>query len=97
MTISDNINKQLALIRRRDELLKEKPELQEVQDRINATLDEIGNDPIERCRVIQHIMVQSAHNLTNQMKDLLKYTLDSKVIDKLQEVANKLEREINNQ
>ena len=58
-----NVEKYLDLIRRRDALLLEKPELRIVQAKIDQTLKAVGNNTVERCQVISQIMLQSLYNL----------------------------------
>jgi len=66
----NEINKLLPLVRRRQQLLDEHPELLEFQKKIDDTLEEVGTDPHERCVVIQHLMAQSAFNLVGKMKEV---------------------------
>ncbi len=67
----EDLNKYLELLRRKDEFLKKHPELLPVQEKIDKTLDEVGTNPIERCQVIQHIMVQSAYQLSNAITEVV--------------------------
>jgi recombinational DNA repair ATPase RecF len=85
------VSKYIELIRKRDELLRQKPHLKEVQNKIDETLKTVGNDPVERCQVIQHIMIQSAYQLQAHFDELVEMAPKIDVtINKLKEIAEKL-------
>lgn len=64
------MNELIKLTSKRTEFLDKHPELLDFQKKINDTLDEVGSDPVERCLVLQHIMAQSAYELSAKMKDV---------------------------
>jgi len=84
----EQLNKYLELLRLRKELLERKPELVEVQEKIDKTLDEVGSNPIERCQVIQHIMVQSAYQLNGAMKEVIDIVNETDLPKLLKELHN---------
>lgn len=59
----EGMNKYLELVRRREQLLAENPSLRETQNKIERTLEEVGDNPYFRCRVLNIILMQSYHNL----------------------------------
>ncbi len=86
----ENLNKYLELLKLKKELLERNPKLVEVQERIDKTLDEVGSNPIERCQVMQQIMIQSAYQLGQVMKETIDYINE---VD-LPETMNTLVREL---
>lgn len=66
----EHMNELIKLTSKRTEFLDKHPELLDFQKKINDTLDEVGSDPVERCLVLQHIMAQSAYELSAKMKDV---------------------------
>jgi len=53
-------------------LIEERPELQEYQDFIDAELNKAGDNPHNRCVVLQNLMLQKRQELLEQLQGLQK-------------------------
>lgn len=67
----EEMEKYLKFYKRRQELLDSSPELRCFQNKIDLTMKEIGSNPIDRCQVIQTIMLQSAYNLSQKFDEVI--------------------------
>lgn len=78
------------LIKRRDDFLEDHYELQKFQEKIDATLDEIGDDPIARCRILNAIMMHHYYQLNDKFQELVDTVRDSKVVESIDTLARSL-------
>ena len=78
------------LEQKKAEYLASHPHMKYIQDKIDATLEEVGSDPVERCRALNLIMLQSMQELSNSMADLENYVRDSKLSEQLEGLASTL-------
>lgn len=83
----NNVNLYLELLRKRDRFLTEHPELKLLQNRIDLTLKEVGNDPIDRCKVITLIMNQSLYNLQRSYNEMINQV--NNLIGEINDIKNR--------
>ena len=55
-----------------NKLLQEKPELRELQEKIDLELKKAGNNQINRCVIISQMMMESLKELNENLQELIK-------------------------
>lgn len=58
------------LMEARRKLLEERPELQEIQDKIDKALEKAGSNQHNRCVIIQNMMLDTWYKMLPATKDL---------------------------
>lgn len=80
------------LIKNRDDFLIKHPELQGIQDRIDKTLEGV-TDPIERCKILNELTLQSSRYLVHKIDELFDIVnntdLDSMILGLREEFKGK--------
>ena len=71
--MNDIDTKKIFLLKQEiNKLLQEKPELKELQEKIDLELKKAGDNQINRCVIISQMMMESLKELDTSLQDLIK-------------------------